>query len=199
MDLVASSGDFILSLSSRSPQVCRATNQTVIFLSAGTCTVQVMSGGAVMHTFSTRVQAVTTAASSRDSESADRSRNSGSANRRQGSGANNSPELKQLRSQFVYFGPESAVLTPQARATLRRLVTQLRTAAAVSVTGDAADDGDRDNRAAAELSRRRTRAVAEFLLERGVDVTIRESFGKERPVSTTRSPNRRVEIAWYSE
>jgi len=179
--LVASSGDYVLTLVSDTPEVCRTVGLNVVFVAPGACRVRALSGDVVMHSFDAQVQAPATAM------------------RRRGGQADPASPLRVLNSAFVYFGPDSAVLTPAARAELRRLVVVLRAAGAVTVTGHAADDGDPSDRIALGLSRRRAQAVADFFDVRGIAVTIRGAFGKSLPASDSdRALNRRVEVAWYA-
>ena len=168
--LVASSGDELVTLAANTPKVCRVVGESVVFVSRGRCEVQALVGGAQIHLFTTRVLPKSPVAT---------------------------PGLEKLNNMFIYFDGDSDVLRPRAIERLREILLELRTARAITVSGHAADAGDPQGKVARDLSQRRALNVAAFFRSRGIDVTVRQGYGKTQLVSAERAKNRRVEIAWF--
>ncbi|HEY1115305.1 MAG TPA: OmpA family protein [Chitinophagaceae bacterium] len=108
----------------------------------------------------------------------------------------------------VYFPFDEALLTPEALVTLDSFVTRYRgeeVPAALQIRGHCDAVGSHAYNEA--LSQRRTRAVHDYLLNKGLTKTAveqAEGFGERLPLNGNSTPdersrNRRVEIIWAHE
>jgi len=113
-----------------------------------------------------------------------------------------------IEGSQVNFGSGKAGLSPSGKQVLDRVASVLNTdfpRRRVIVEGHTDKDPIRktkhlynDNY---DLGRKRAQTVADYLASRGIDRSrIRiESYGPDRPISTTKSKNRRVEVVVQAE
>lgn len=158
-----------LNLKSSTAKVCRVVGQQIVFVAPGKCRVTVNQGSTTLKTINTKVVA----------------------------GVKAKGSVSKTSTSNVYFAGNSAVLSSDAKADLRKLASKLKAADVVTVSGHAAYTGFFSSRSFAKtLSEKRAEATAKYLRSLGVKVAVKVAYGSSAQVSKTLSKNRRVEISW---
>jgi len=148
--------------------VCRATDGDVALIDGGVCRVVVRSGGDVVRTDKVKVTVPAKPAS---------------------------PTHSMDIGATVYFAFDSARLTAEGKATLRKVAPMLRKADLVVVYGHTYGPG-KNSPASRALAARRARVSVEFLGGLGVKAkAVSEvAMAMQQPVSDTAWKNRRAEV-----
>lgn len=148
--------------------VCRAADGDVALIDGGVCRIEVRSGGDVVRTDAVKVTVPAKPA-----------------------GTQHSLDL----GATVYFAFNSARLTDDGRATLRKVAPMLAKADLVVVYGHTFGPG-RNSASSRALAARRARVTVGFLDELGVKskVVSEVAMAMQQPVSSTAWKNRRAEV-----
>jgi len=148
--------------------VCRATDGDVALIDGGVCRVVVRSGGDVVRTDKVKVSVPAKPAA---------------------------PKHSMDIGATVYFGFDSARLTADGKATLRKVAPKLRKADLVVVYGHTYGPG-KNSPASRALAAKRARVSVEFLDGLGVKAkAVSEvAMAMQQPVSDTAWKNRRAEV-----
>jgi outer membrane protein OmpA-like peptidoglycan-associated protein len=148
--------------------VCRATDGDVALIDGGVCHVQVRSGDDVVRTDKVKVSVPAKPAS---------------------------PKHSMDIGATVYFGFDSARLTAEGKATLRKVAPLLRKADLVVVYGHTYGPG-KNSPASRALAAKRARVSVEFLDGLGVKAKAvsQVAMAMQQPVSNTAWKNRRAEV-----
>lgn len=147
--------------------VCRATDGDVALIDGGVCRVQVRSGGDVVRTDKVKVTVPAKPATQRAMDI----------------------------GATVYFGFDSARLTANGKAALRKVAPVLRKADVVVVYGHTYGPG-KNSPASRALAAKRARVSVAFLADLGVKskVVSEVAMAMQQPVSDTAWKNRRAEV-----
>jgi outer membrane protein OmpA-like peptidoglycan-associated protein len=101
----------------------------------------------------------------------------------------------------IYFATDSAEITPESEKRLERCWSAIQTSPYKKIVIEGHTDSTHTQEYNLELSRRRALAVAEWLIEQGLDANQVETraYGESRPVADNkteagRALNRRVDI-----
>jgi outer membrane protein OmpA-like peptidoglycan-associated protein len=148
--------------------VCRATDGDVALIDGGVCHVQVRSGGDVVRTGKVKVTVPAKPAA---------------------------PKHSMDIGATVYFGFDSARLTAEGKAALRKVAPLLRKADLVVVYGHTYGPG-KNSPASRALAAKRARVSVEFLDGLGVKAKAvsQVAMAMQQPVSNTAWKNRRAEV-----